>query len=49
VDAGLIAQLCAAIVLLAVGLMLVAVSSLLPGLVLISGGGLWLVRSIRRL
>jgi hypothetical protein len=49
VDAGLIAQLCGAIVLLAVGLMLVAVSSLVPGLVLIGGGGLWLVRSTRRL
>lgn len=46
---GLIVQLCAALAVLALGVMLVAVGSLVPGLVLTVGGGVWTAVTARRM
>ncbi|WP_214367109.1 hypothetical protein [Pseudonocardia sp. H11422] len=48
-NAGQVLQLCAALVVLTAGVMLAAVGSLVPGVVLAIAGGAWLVRSVRRL
>jgi hypothetical protein len=49
VDAGLIAQFCLALALLGVGVMLAAVGAFATAAVCGLGGGLWLIRSARRL
>lgn len=48
-NAAMILQVCLAALLLAVGVMLAVVSSLVPGLILTAAASWWLVRSARRL
>ncbi|WP_158228059.1 hypothetical protein [Pseudonocardia sp. MH-G8] len=45
---AVVLHLCGAACALALGVMLVAVASLLPGVVLVLGGGAWLAWALRR-
>ena len=49
VTAALLAHLTGAAVLLALGVMLAAVGSLVVGVLAVVGGGAWLVMALRRL